>query len=507
MQIVLRFVKRRKQQRKENRPMKALSLSTFMMILFCSFAVAQTGSSGYIDAGEAKIFYEMAGDGDVLIFIHDGLVHREIWDEQFSYFSQKYRVIRYDRRGYGKSSEAKGAFSNVEDLLSLFTQLKVDRASLIAMSSGGRLAIDFTLQYPDKVSSLVLVGAVVGGFPYTQHFYNRGGHLPADLKTIDERRLYYVVDDPYEIYKENKTAKEKVMQLVKNNPRKGHGSASDRPPGKPPYQRLDEIKVPALILVGEFDIPDVHAHAGAIQAGIADSKREIIPKAGHLIAIEQPALFNAVVEKFLGTVPAAREPDSRESETNSIRIPEGDGEPVLLDGLFSEGEWEDAEKIDIHPNVSLYLKKYKGHVFVGIKIAPFRISVVDMFISPDGKSIHHLHASAQIGERIVHANSGPWDNPPFIWGNSVDWYANEIRWDNEKMQELMKQGKSSDEAQGMSYYKYDGFEFQIKRSKFPSDRWLFRIEVPMAPNFDKPVIYPAGTAMKSTEGWIALEWD
>jgi 3-oxoadipate enol-lactonase len=487
--------------------MKAVSKLLFLLVVFCGFAVAQTSTSGYVDVDESKIFYEMAGKGDVLIFIHDGLVHREIWDEQFSHFSQKYRVIRYDRRGNGKSSEAKGAFSNVKDLLSLFTQLKVDKASLIAMSSGGRLAIDFTLQYPDKVSSLVLVGAVVGGFPYTQHFYNRGGHLPSDLKTSEERRLYYAVDDPYEIYRANKAATEKVVLLVKNNPRKGHGSPSDRPPGKPHYQRLDEIKIPALILVGEFDIPDVHAHAGAIQAGIVNSKRDIIPKAGHLIPIEQPELFNAAVEKFLEANLSEKESRAGEAETESIIVPEGNGEPVLLDGLFSPGEWIDAKKVDIHPNVSLYLKKYRGHVFVGIKIAPFRISVVDIFLSPDGKSIHHLHASAQIGERMVHEDSGPWDNPPFIWGNSVAWYANEIRWDNGKMQELIKQGKSGDEAQGMSYFAYDGFEFQIKRSKFPADRWLFRIEVPMAPDFNKPIIYPPGTAMKSTKGWIELELD
>ena len=128
--------------------MKALFLVSFGLILFASVAGAQTCISGNVDVGESKIFYESAGKGGVLIFIHDGLVHREIWDEQFSYFSQKYKVVRYDRRGYGKSSEAKGAFSNVEDLLSLFTQLEIEKACLIAMSSGGRLAIDFTLQSP-----------------------------------------------------------------------------------------------------------------------------------------------------------------------------------------------------------------------------------------------------------------------------------------------------------------------------------------------------------------------
>jgi len=57
----------------------------------------------------------------------------------------------------------------------------------------------------------------------------------------------------------------------------------------------------------------------------------------------------------------------------------------------------------------------------------------------------------------------------------------------------------------MSYFKYDGFEFQIKQSKFSSDQWLFRIEVPMAPDFDKPVIFPSGSEMKSIKGWIRLE--
>jgi hypothetical protein len=195
------------------------------------------------------------------------------------------------------------------------------------------------------------------------------------------------------------------------------------------------------------------------------------------------------------------------AETKSIRVPKGDGRPVMLDGLFSPGEWEDAKKIEIQQNVSLYLKKYGGHVFIGIKITPFRTSVVDMFISPDGKSIHHLHASAQVGERIVNENSGPWDNPSFIWGNAVDWQANEIRWDQEKMQALIKEGKNQNEAQEMSFFKYDGFEFQVRQSKFSSDQWFFRVEVPIAPDFNKPIIYPSGTVMKSTKGWIRLELD
>lgn len=93
------------------------------------------------------------------------------------------------------------------------------------------------------------------------------------------------------------------MRLIKQYPRKGHGSSLKTPEERPAVLRLNEIKIPVLILVGEFDIPDVHAHAGAINAGIAHSKRDIIQESGHLIPIEQPYLFNNSVLKFLEDLP------------------------------------------------------------------------------------------------------------------------------------------------------------------------------------------------------------
>jgi len=259
-------------------------------------------SAGYVDVGNDSIFFEIAGTGPVIVLIHDGLVHREIWDAQFASFSQTYRVIRYDRRGYGNSTPATGAYSNLDDLDRLFTALGIDRACLIGMSSGGRLAIDFTLQYPERVAGLVLVGAVVGGLPYTEHFFSRGGHLPSGLGDMEERRAWFAAHDPYEIYSENTAARARVTQLVARFPYRDqstHGAASPAP-APPSVQRLHEIHVPTLILVGEFDIPDVHAHAGAIAAGIAGSTRDIVPRAGHLIPIEQPVLFNEAVLPFLG---------------------------------------------------------------------------------------------------------------------------------------------------------------------------------------------------------------
>jgi 3-oxoadipate enol-lactonase len=275
---------------------KSIFLSVSLTIVSYGMLFAQASNSGYIKVDNDSIFYESSGSGKVIILIHDGLLDREVWNNQFSYFSKKFRVIRYDRRGYGNSSPSSQRYSNAEDLNTLFTQLKIDSACLIGCSSGGGLAIDFTLQYPQKVTSIVLVGAVVGGLPYTSHMTTRGGHLPPDIKDINEASIYYASQDPYEIYYENAAVKETATELVKKYPLRDYAPHTYNPQA---YRRLNEIKVPALIIAGEFDIPDVHAHAGAINAGILNSKRIIIPQSGHLVPMEQPELFNETVDNFL----------------------------------------------------------------------------------------------------------------------------------------------------------------------------------------------------------------
>jgi len=256
-------------------------------------------TSGYVRVGPDSIFYEVAGQGPVLVLIHDGLLHREVWDAQFPYFADRFTVVRYDRRGYGNSSPPTRAYSDLEDLEALFRQLSVEKAGLIGMSSGGRLAIDFTLAHPDQVTSLVLAGAVVRGFSYTTHFYTRGGHLPPDLPRADVRK-WYASQDPWEIHRENRAATARAVELVGEAPAADHASLPGSvPPPPPALPRLGEISVPTLILVGEFDMPDVHAHAGAINAGIRSSVRDVIPRAGHLVPLEQPDLFNEAVMRFL----------------------------------------------------------------------------------------------------------------------------------------------------------------------------------------------------------------
>lgn len=262
--------------------------------------------SGYVAVDGGKLFYEIAGKGPDIVLLHDGMVHRVIWDEQFMKLAANYRVIRYDRRTFGKSSDPEASFSHIDDLNQVFVQLKIDQAIVFGMSSGGGLAIDFTIKYPAKVRGLVLVGAVVGGYGYTSHMGTRGGHMIPLSERSDAQKLvkYLVMDDPYEIYRENTKAKERVMEWMKNYPQKDRGAGIPvKPAERSAINYLSEIKIPALILVGEYDIPDVHAHSGVINAGISESTRKIIPDSGHLIPIEQPGLFYSAVMDFLKWFP------------------------------------------------------------------------------------------------------------------------------------------------------------------------------------------------------------
>ena len=284
-----------------------------LWFLLCGCAVAsdtnhdtQAGQSpvktGYLEVPDGKLYYEVAGEGDWIVLVHDGNLHSVTWDEQLPIFSKSYKVVRYDRRGYGKSTYPAKPYSNIEDLAEVFRQLHIDKATLMGMSAGGGLVLDFTLEHPDKVSALVLVGAVVSGYGYSDHMRTRGGNLDPKIFSDPAKLADYMCHkDPYTFYEGNKEAKKRGYDYLMNNLQNYRMDKYNFLKGakRPALPNLKEIKVPALIIVGEYDIPDCHAHAGAIETGIAGSKRVIINKSGHIVPLEQPAIFNDVVLTFL----------------------------------------------------------------------------------------------------------------------------------------------------------------------------------------------------------------
>jgi len=257
--------------------------------------------SGYVEVEGGKIFYEAAGHGPAVVMIHDGLLHRETWNAQFTSFADSHRVIRWDRRGYGRSNSPNAPFVNFEDLFALMTALEVEHASLVGCSSGSLLAIEFALSHPDMVSSLVLVGPIVSGFGFSKHFETRGDRgQPNRDAPVDQKVAYWTARDPWLMAPGSTAARKAMRSLLVENPQNLTGSGSfARWPGFSCMGRLSEIKVPSLIVVGESDIPDVHSHAGVIQAGIKGSRRVVLTHSGHLAHFEVPDVFNRLVLDFL----------------------------------------------------------------------------------------------------------------------------------------------------------------------------------------------------------------
>src|SRR5712691_3894667 len=100
-------------------------------------AQAQTG---YLDVQGAPLYYEVAGTGHPLLLIHAGVADSRMWDDQFQTFASQYQVIRYDLRGFGKSSVPARKFANHEDVTALYKYLGITRAHIIGNSFGGLVA-------------------------------------------------------------------------------------------------------------------------------------------------------------------------------------------------------------------------------------------------------------------------------------------------------------------------------------------------------------------------------
>ena len=291
----------------------ALAGSILLAVTTASVSGAESGKrDAYLDAGGAHLYYEECGTGPAIVLLHDGLLHSVVWDSEWEPLCRSRHVVRYDRRGYGRSAAPTAGFLQTDDLAALLKHLAIDRATIVGCSSGSALAIDFAIHHPEAVEALVLVGPVVHGMPSSAFFDERGRKNSAPLERHDAHgAAENWSKDPFEILGSNPAARAKMREVLLANPQNleytGQFEIRYRSPA---IERLSEIHAPTLLLVGEGDIPDVHAHAGAIQAGIWGSRRDVLPGAGHLVPLEKPEDLVARITAFVdghrvATVPAA----------------------------------------------------------------------------------------------------------------------------------------------------------------------------------------------------------
>jgi pimeloyl-ACP methyl ester carboxylesterase len=258
-----------------------------------------------------ELYAEVAGEGPAVALVHEGICDSRMWDPQWDSFTRSHRVLRYDLRGYGRSPIEPGTFSNARDLVELIEQHDLERVTLVGVSLGGRIALEVALARPDLVAALVLVGSGLPGHDWSPEMSaadeaEEAALASGDLDVAVEVTLRTWVDGPR---RRPGDVDPGVRARVAEMQRRAYElqvpvweSAHEELLVTDVADRLGEIRVPTLVLVGEEDVPDIHAIADRLAREIPDARLEKIADTAHVPSMEQPEEFEGLVLGFLEEV-------------------------------------------------------------------------------------------------------------------------------------------------------------------------------------------------------------
>ena len=274
-----------------------------MMALALGLALtAGAARAEMVEVDGGQLYYETCGHGaKAIVLIHDGVLNSQSFDDVWAILCKDFRVVRYDRRGYGKSPAAKAAYSPQDDLAAVMAAARMDHASLAGFSFGGGLAVSYAIEHPEQVDRLVISGAAINGFQVSKHFTDRNMHiaLPMLIGNVDGV-IANAAKDPYLFAPGHEAARDRAIAIAKANPQDLRHQAHDPiRPWPSDLARMPGLKVPTLILTGDHDIPDVHAMAGAAQVLIPGSKRVVVMDTGHLMQLEHPQEVAELIARFV----------------------------------------------------------------------------------------------------------------------------------------------------------------------------------------------------------------
>lgn len=259
--------------------------------------------NGFIPLDDVAIHFAAGGAGEPLILLHGLGLNLHLWDDQFAAFAERFRVIRYDLRGFGRSLPTTATpFSHAEDLKHLLDHLRIDRAHLLGLSLGGRIATDFALRYPQRVARLVLADAALGGYRFSEDWYARLNAVLQCGKAGDvaAAKALWLAHPLFDTVKA-RPATGARFSAIANSDAGWHWLHQGLEQGLSPAaaKRLGEIAARTLVIVGEHDLADFHAIASLLESGIPHAEKRVIRDAGHIVNMEAPDSFNATVLDFL----------------------------------------------------------------------------------------------------------------------------------------------------------------------------------------------------------------
>lgn len=254
---------------------------------------------GFVEVDGAKLRLEDEGRGFPLLFVHGWALDLDMWQPQVADLAGRWRVIRYDRRGFGRSSGAPSLGADARDIESVVKHLNLERVALIAMSQGARAAMQAAAgPLRARIACLVLDGA-----PFD---VSDAGEPEVPLVRYRElartRGIDAVRDEwqrhPFATLTTRDPAAHRLLALMTAR-YPGHDLGTRPHPVDGDAPPAEHVEVPALVLNGIDDTPRRRAMGDELARALPRAERALVEEAGHLPNLDNPAVYNRLVASFI----------------------------------------------------------------------------------------------------------------------------------------------------------------------------------------------------------------
>lgn len=253
----------------------------------------------------AHLWWERAGAGPHVTLLHPGLWDSRTWDPQFASWPERFSMLRYDLRGYGRSTRLDGGpYSHVRDLVALLDALEIERTALVGCSMGGAIALDAALEHPDRVTALVLAAPGLDGFEENDAerawWEERARPIEAAKERSDIAGAQTLRLGIWAPLGTNDDTGRRIRDIAFDNIHEVTMDESGEEGLDPPAaRRLGEVVVPTLVMIAEHDPPDMIRIGETLIDGIPGAAGHVVADADHVVNLRQPERFDEAALPFL----------------------------------------------------------------------------------------------------------------------------------------------------------------------------------------------------------------
>lgn len=262
--------------------------------------------TGFLEMNGARIYFEVEGSGEPVVLIHAGVANLRQWDVQIPALVDAYRVIRYDTRGFGRTDTDDVEFSNRADIGALLDHLGEESAHIVGMSRAGSIALDFALEFPERVRSLTVAAGGIGGWeaPGSDEDAAMWDEVEDWYQAKDWERLAdfeadFWADGPGQPRGRAGTVRDQVHEWVLTNYRAEKAEGRPQVLVPPAIERIGDLRAPLLVMLGTLDEPGTSAAMRHLAELVPGAHIEEFEGSAHMLNLEQPDRFNRLLREHL----------------------------------------------------------------------------------------------------------------------------------------------------------------------------------------------------------------